>query len=398
MRSVSQPTTTPRRRHGYLPHLWSLGLVIPGSEDLMGRGVVTRAADERARIMVVEGSVGRPRNPRMTDVARLAGVSHQTVSRVLNGSPNVSAQARERVERAIGQLGYRRNTAARALANRRTMNLGLVSVGTSQYGPSTTLFGISEAARQAGCTTSLVSLGDIDRRSMRAALDHLAADSVDGIIVLAPLAAAAAAVDGLLTGVPLVTFEPGGDNGTTVVAADEVLGARLATRHLLELGHDTVWHISGPEDWLGTDARVRGWREELAAHRRVARELIVGDWSAASGYRAGLQIVRNRDITAVFAANDQMALGVLKALHDNGVRMPEEVSVVGFDDIPEAEFFQPSLTTVKLDFTEVGRRCVDRLLGLIRDTPPAPSPAVQPQLVVRASAAQPCRRRHAPTG
>jgi DNA-binding LacI/PurR family transcriptional regulator len=327
----------------------------------------------------------------MADVARLAGVSHQTVSRVLNDASNVTPPVRERVERAIRQLGYRRNTAARALATRRTMNLGVVSVGTSQYGPSTTLFGIAEAARQAGYATSLVSLADIDRRTMRAALDHLMADFVDGIVVLAPVASAATAVQGLATGVPLVLFEPGAHNGTTSVAVDEVLGARLATRHLLELGHGTVWHVSGPDNWLGTDARIRGWRAELSAAGKVAHEPITGDWSSQSGYRAGEQIAaQRRDITAVFAANDQMALGVLRALRENGIDVPGELSVVGFDDIPEAGFFYPPLTTVWLDFTEVGHRCVELLLRLIKGGAlDPPIPPVPPKLVVRGSTASP---------
>jgi DNA-binding LacI/PurR family transcriptional regulator len=325
----------------------------------------------------------------MADVARLAGVSHQTVSRVLNAPAGVRPEIRERVERAIRQLGYRPNTAARALARQRTTSLGVVSIGTSQYGPATTLFGIAEAAREAGYATSLVSPGVIDKPNMRSALDHLVADSVAGIVVIAPVADAVAAVQGLSPDVPLVLFEPGMHDGSTTVAVDETLGARLATRHLLNLGHQTVWHVSGPDGWLGTDARIRGWQAELAAARRVAHEVIAGDWSSGSGYQAGLEIAGNRDITAVFVANDQMALGVLLALHEHGRTVPGDVSVVGFDDIPEARFFQPPLSTVKLDFTEVGRRCVGRLLELIRGEKTEPTLPVAPELVARASTGPP---------
>ncbi|HET6500245.1 MAG TPA: substrate-binding domain-containing protein [Amycolatopsis sp.] len=324
----------------------------------------------------------------MADVARLAGVSHQTVSRVINAPDGVRPEVRQRVEQAIKELRYQPNAAARALARQRTMNLGVVSIGTSQYGPATTLFGIAEAAREAGYATSLVSLAVIDRQHMKTALEHLVADSVAGIIVLAPVATAVTAVHGLSPDVPLVLFEPGVHDGVTSVAVDETLGARLATRHLLELGHDTVWHVSGPEGWLGTDARIRGWRAELAAARRVAHEVIAGDWSADSGYRVGQRIARDPEITAVFTANDQMALGLLLALREHG-RAVNEISVVGFDDIPESAFYQPPLTTVRLDFTEVGHRCVDRLLELIRGEAPAPKPPVQPELVVRGSTAPP---------
>lgn len=340
-----------------------------------------------------KGNVDPPRNPRMIDVARLAGVSHQTVSRVLNGNANVRPELVERVQQAIQQMGYRRNTAARALSTGRSMNLGVVSFDIWQYGPTHVLFGIADAARQVGYATSLVSLGEIDHQSARSAIDHLLADSVDGIIVIAPVEGARAAVQVVPPQVPLVMFEPGVDNGTTRVAIDEVLGARLATRHMLELGHKTVWHVSGPEGWLGAEARLRGWQAELSAAGRVAHEVMVGDWSSASGYRAGQEIARNRDVTAVFAANDQMALGVLQALQQCGLRVPDDISVVGFDDVPEASFFLPPLTTVRLDFTEVGRRCVERLLELISGVQLAPAPALPPQLVVRSSTGGPPQRR-----
>src|SRR5580704_15654509 len=334
-------------------------------------------------------SLGLRRNPRMVDVAKLAGVSHQTVSRVLNGNPNVSQELIERVERAIRQLGYRRNTAARALSTGRSMNLGIVSFDIWQYGPTHVLFGIADAARQVGYATSVVSLGNNDPKSVRAAIDHLIADCVDGIIVIAPVEGARAAVQAVPADVPLVMFEPSVVTGAASVAIDEVLGARLATRHLLELGHESVWHVSGPEGWLGTDARIRGWREELTAARRVAHEIVAGDWSSKSGYRAGLEIVRNREITAVFVANDQMALGVLQALQQNGLTVPGDVSVVGFDDIPESAYFLPSLTTVRLDFTELGRRCAEHVLAMIRGGQLSPTPPLEPRLLVRSSTGAP---------
>jgi DNA-binding LacI/PurR family transcriptional regulator len=336
-----------------------------------------------------KAKINQPRNPRMTDVARLAEVSHQTVSRVLNGNPNVHPELVDRVRQAIQQLGYRRNSAARALSTGRSMNLGVVSFDIWQYGPTHVLFGIADAARQVGYATSLVSLGDIDHESARAAIDHLIDNSVDGIIVIAPVEGAVAAVQAGHANVPLVTFEPGIYEGPTSVAIDEVLGARLATKHMLDLGHESVWHVSGPEGWLGTEARIRGWRTELTAARRVAHEVIAGDWSSESGYRAGREIAPNREVTAVFVANDQMALGVLQALQQSGRAVPSDVSIVGFDDVPEAAYFQPSLTTVRLDFTEVGRRCVERLLELIRGVQLSPVAPVSPRLVVRSSTGAP---------
>ena len=223
----------------------------------------------------------------MIDVARLAGVSQQTVSRVVNGSPNVAPEIRERVELAIRQLRYRRNPAARALANGQTMNIGIVSFGLAQYGPSVALSGIADEARSAGYATNLVTLGDVDRAAMKAALDHLAEDSVDGIVVLAPVQAALEAISGLEADVPLVFFEPGAPEGTTSVATDEISGAELATQHLLDLGHDTVWQVAGPHGWLGTEARLRGWSRALASAGRVTNRVFTGDWSTRSGYGAG---------------------------------------------------------------------------------------------------------------
>lgn len=332
---------------------------------------------------------GQRRSPVMRDVARLAGVSHQTVSRVLNDSPMVSAELRSRVQDAVRQLDYRRNASARALASRQTMHLGVVAAGTWQYGPSVILFAIDESARQAGYATTLCSLATTDRTSMKAALEHLTSDIVDGVIIMAPVTAAVVAAEGVFTDVPLVMFEPGLDNGTTLVSIDEVLGARLATRALLDLGHSTVHHLSGPAGWLGTKARLDGWRSELAASARVATQPVAGDWSSSSGYAAGQRLARDSTVTAVLSANDQMALGLLRALDEVGRRVPQDVSVVGFDDIPESEFFRPPLTTVRMDFAEVGRRCVDRLLRLIHGEDLVPTPALRPELLWRDSAAPP---------
>ena len=323
----------------------------------------------------------------MMDVARLAGVSHQTVSRVLNASPAVGPELTLRVQQAIQLLGYKRNPAARALASRRSMNLGVISFGISLYGPSLTLFGIAEGSRQAGYTTSLITLADFDRDAVRAAFEHLEEVSVDGVIAVAPHRGALDMIRGLAEDLPLITFEPGVTGRETSAAIDEVLGARLATRYLLDLGHEAVWHVSGPEGWLGTEARIRGWREELAANRRVAHEIVAGsDWSAAAGYRAGRRIAANREITAVFVANDQMSLGVLHALHEVGVQVPEDVSVVGFDDIPEAAHFLPPLTTVRLDFDAVGRACVTMLINTIQGRAPGDVVLPPPKLIERSSA------------
>jgi DNA-binding LacI/PurR family transcriptional regulator len=326
----------------------------------------------------------------MIDVARLAAVSQQTVSRVVNNSDNVGSAVRARVEEAIAQLDYRPNTAARALATRRSMNLGVISFGLAQYGPSVALFGIAEEARRHGYATNLVTLADVGRPAVRAAFEHLASTQVDGVVVLAPVRAALVALEDQVRRVPVVVFDPGNGHRGDFVATDEVRGARLATRHLLDLGHGTVWHVAGPEGWSGADARVRGWSEELSEAGAAVPPPVRGDWSSDSGYEAGLTLGRRPAVTAVFVANDQMALGLIDGLGAVGRRVPEDVSVVGFDDIPESRHFRPPLTTVQLDFDEVGRLCVDRILELMSD-PHARRDVdmVQPTLVHRASTAPP---------
>ena len=338
------------------------------------------------------GARGRARDraPVMADVARVAGVSHQTVSRVLNAHPHVTAATRLRVERAIDELGYRRNTAARALVTRRSATLGVVSVGSSNYGPANTLIGIEAAARAEGYSVSFVSLDQVDRGSMQEALDHFTGAGVDGIVVLSPTRSAVEAVHGLSADVPVVVTAEGTSSvGRPAVVIDQVHGSRVATAHLLDLGHRTVHHVRGPQDWLEAEARVQGWRTELRVRAAPTPDCLAGDWSAASGYSAGRLLAGEQDVTAVFVANDQMALGVLRALSEAGRRVPEDVSVVGFDDIPEAAYLRPPLTTVRQDFAEVGRRCLVQLVSLIDGEPAGATATIQPELVVRASTARP---------
>ncbi|TDE09731.1 LacI family DNA-binding transcriptional regulator [Jiangella asiatica] len=327
----------------------------------------------------------------MIDVARLAGVSPQTVSRVVNDHPNVTPHVRERVQWAISQLRYRRNPAARSLVTSRTMSIGVVSWGLAQHGPSVALTGIAEAARREGYTTNLVGLADTDKAAMRAAIGHLVDDHVDGIVLLAPVEAALHALDGVRTVVPLVVFEPGGVPRPDSFAVDEVAGARIATQHLLTRGHTKVLHLCGPPGWLATEARIRGWREALTSAGLHAPIPVPTSWDAASGYRAAEIVTGQPDITAVFVANDQTALGLMAGLTERGVRIPDDIAVVGFDDFPEAAYFSPSLTTVRVDFAALGRLAVDKILALLRrETSEAGSPVV-PELVVRASSGGPDR-------
>jgi DNA-binding LacI/PurR family transcriptional regulator len=330
----------------------------------------------------------RPRAVVMADVAKLAGVSLQTVSRVINDSPHVSAATRQRVEDAMRKLEYRPNPVARALVTGRSRTLGVVSFDTTLFGPASTLFGIERAAHDAGYFVSIVSLRALTRSSVVSAVERLRAQGVDGILVIAPQESATQALLNLPDDVPVVAAEAAPDESIPLVAIDQVEGARLATAHLLELGHRTVWHVSGPADWLEAQDRVHGWRSTLEAAGAAPPPLLVGDWSAHAGHELGRELAANPEVTAVFVANDQMALGVLRSLHEAGRRIPGDISVVGFDDIPEAEYFMPPLTTVRQNFNEMGRRSLLLLLEQIESGVRTPErETVAPELVVRASTA-----------
>ena len=322
----------------------------------------------------------------MADVGRLAGVSHQTVSRVLNDSTKVRPETRERVLRAMRQLDYRPNSVARALVTGRSRTVGVVTFDTVLYGPASTLFGIEKAAHAAGYFVSIISLRSLDRASVISALERLQAQGIDGILVIAPHVRTANVMLNLPAHVPVVAVEAGPDDDVPVVVIDQVAGARAATEHLLGLGHRTVWHIAGPEGWLEARRRIDGWQAALRDAGADVPEPLVGDWSPRSGYDIAQRLLADPAVTAVFAANDQMALGVLRRLHESGRDVPGEVSVVGFDDIPEAAFFTPPLTTVRQDFGEMGRQSVLALLARIDDVDsPSRRVVVEPELVVRAS-------------
>ena len=332
---------------------------------------------------------GRRRAAVITDVAKLAGVSHQTVSRVLNGSPQVRPATRERVLVAMQELDYHPNSAARTLATGRSRTLGVVSFDTTLYGPASTLYAIERAAHDAGYFITIMSLEALDRASVLSAVERLRMQGVDGILVIAPLEGSGDALVELPLDAPVVAVEAGPADALPVVAVDQVAGAALATRHLLELGHPTVVHIAGRPDFLEAAQRIDGWRATLEAAGADVPPVLVGDWSARSGYDLGRRLVREGGLSAIFVANDQMALGVLRALHEAGLEIPRQVSVVGFDDIPEAQYYTPPLTTIRQDFSEIGRRSLGLLLEMMESGGEArESPAlVLPELVLRSSTA-----------
>lgn len=327
------------------------------------------------------------RAPGVREVAAAAGVSRQTVSRVLNDHPSIRPETRERVLAAMADLNFRPNRAARMLTTARSRTIGvLASSASSLFGPASSIDAVEQAARDAGYFVTVAHAASLAPADLGAAVDHLGAQSVEGVIVIAPQRAVQEAMTALSLAVPSVTLHGAGVAGDDGVFVDQVEGARLATRHLLAAGHTRIAHLSGPGDWSEARARRDGYLAELAEAGRdpvVSRE---GDWTAASGAAIGAELLDDPELTAVFSSNDQMALGLLHAARERGRRVPEDLAVVGFDDIPEAAYFAPPLTTVRQDFAELGRRGVARLVALIEGRELAFDAPVAPVLVVRDSA------------
>lgn len=329
------------------------------------------------------------RTANIFDVARLAGVSHQTVSRVLNDLPNVRPATRARVEQAIAQLRYSPSPAARALVTRRTRTIGLLSPGVADYGPTSIAMHFTIAARGERYNVETVTALDADPGHVRDAVEGLLRQRVDAIVLIVVDVEVLEAVQALDLGVPLVAVAATARRSPLIVSIDQYRGARAAVRHLAELGHTRIHHLAGPFRAPDALERTRGWRDELIAQRLEVPSTVAGDWSAASGFQAG----RALDVaagSAVFAANDAMAIGLLSALRERGLVVPDDVSVVGFDDVPEAGYLYPPLTTVRQEFAALGQLIMQKVLvaleepdGVTEDTPLAT------HLIIRHSTAAP---------
>lgn len=319
----------------------------------------------------------------MADVAAAAGVSGQTVSRVVNDSPRVDPATRARVEAAMTSLGYRPHRAARALRTGRTHTIGLLVSTLATVGNSRMLQGLADAAAARGYALAVVTLGA--QPDVTSAFERLREQGVDGAVVLNEATAAVRDAP-IPSGTPIVVVDSPPDDRFAIVQTAHADGARSAVDHLLGLGHATVHHLAGPADSYAAAERERGWRAALEAAGRSVPEVLRGDWSAASGVLVADALVHAR-ATAVFCANDQMALGVLGALADRGIDVPVDVSVVGFDDIADAAQYRPPLTTVRQDFDGLAERAVARLVRAIESGEPADRELVEPVLVVRRSTA-----------
>lgn len=328
----------------------------------------------------------------MSDVARLAGVSAQTVSRVSTGHPSVVDATRDRVLEAMKELGYRPNAAARALKRGHFQTLGVILFSLATTGNSRTLEAIATQAAVRGYGITLIPVAVPTEEAVLGAFGRLEELAVDGVIVIMEVHLLDSTTVGLPPGMPVVVVDSNAGEMYHVVDADQADGACQAVVHLLGLGHQTVHHIAGPPESFASRRRAAAWAEALGSAGRPVPAVVQGDWSAESGYTAGHKFVpaiRAGECTAVFVANDQMALGLLRALHEHGIAVPGDVSVVGFDDVPEASSYLPPLTTIHQDFAEVGRRCVDNVLAQIDgEVAVAGLDLIPTKLVIRASTAK----------
>ncbi|MEU8623562.1 LacI family DNA-binding transcriptional regulator [Streptomyces sp. NPDC048669] len=324
----------------------------------------------------------------MADVAQAAGVSSQTVSRVSNGDPAVIDSTRQKVLDAMKELGYRPNSAARALKRGDFRTIGVITMSLSSTGNVRTLEAIANCASRAGYAVTLIPLDAPTQDNVRGAFTRLGELAVDAVVLIMEVHLLDATTLTLPPHVKVVVVDSDAGDRFHVVDTDQHQGARLAVRHLLELGHRTVRHLAGPEESFAAGRREAAWEAALREEGREVPPPLRGDWTPESGYEAGLRLADEADCTAVFVANDQMALGVLRALHERGRRVPEEVSVVGFDDIADAASYIPPLTTVHQDFAKVGELCVEAVLRELRGGSPGGGTTLVPtRLVVRRSTA-----------
>lgn len=338
------------------------------------------------------------RNKRVTikDVAQAAGVSTQTVSRVMNKVSYVSDTTRQRVEGIVEQLGYRPSTLARSLIQQRSYTLGIISFGLKYIGPSRTLNGIADKADELGYMLLMKELENFDINRIDEVIDSLLARQVDGILWAAPeIGDNYAWLDGRLQNisVPVLFIAMHPRPGVSSVATDNYQGAVMATKHLLKLGKRRIAHISGPQTWWEAEERKRGWRETLQKAGIDASEekCAEGNWSSASGQQAFLQLLETFPyLDSVFVANDQMALSVLREAHRQGISIPDQLAVIGFDNLPESAYFYPSLTTISQDLQLLGEEAVQHIVEMINarqnnQVITAQSRFIQPTLVIRES-------------
>jgi DNA-binding LacI/PurR family transcriptional regulator len=311
------------------------------------------------------------KRPTIKEVAKATGVSTQTVSRVINERPDVAPETRERVLRAISELGYQPSALARSLIQQRSYTLGVVTAGLKEIGPSRTLNGITSAAEAAGYSLLLKELPRFDADDVEPIFQALLSRHVDGIIWAVPEVGENRNwinQKSLDYPIPIVFLMMEPEKNISDVSIDNYLGGRMAMSHLLEQGYLHIGHITGPLDWWEARQRMQAWKDTLkdAGLEAAAEHCMEGNWSPASGAQAFEKLLEHYPgMDAIFVGNDQMALGVIQLACQKGLKIPEDLGIVGFDNIPESAYFCPPLTTVQQDQYAVGKVAVEETIKMI---------------------------------
>ncbi len=333
--------------------------------------------------------MANPKQANIYDVARLAKVSHQTVSRVLNNNPSIRPETKTRVLKAMESLGYRPSLAARALASSRSKMLGILSSDTDFTGPAAMVHHMEAAARAQGYFVVTVGIDANDEESVQSGIDHLMKLGIEGLALVTPQLRAVEIARAAVSGIPVVTLDSMYRMDELAVSVDNFAGGAAATQHLIDLGHRNIIHISGPQGWFESTTRAAGYTSTML-NANLTPQVIDGDWLIDTSYRIGRKLdIDSKEVTALFIANDRMSFGFMHAMRERGIEVPKRLSIVGFDDLEESTYSSPPLTTLRQDFKELGNRAMTLLLSEISGTSTKKLDRLIPELIKRGSTAAP---------
>lgn len=329
------------------------------------------------------------KKPNIYDVAKLAGVSHQTVSRVINKAEYIKDDTRTKVQSAMEELGYVPNAAARALVTSKSKIVGILVSDIVYHGPAGMMHAMEKEARRGGFFAISASVDPLDGKSIAQGIEHLRRLGIEGLVVITPQSDSVQAVERLVTDIPVVFIDSPNNSKELSAELDNFSGAKRATEHLISLGHKQIVHVAGPTGWFDSAPRVAGYEAAMES-AQLQPKVIPGDWTVPTGYEIGRNLDIEADkVTAIFAANDHLALGLMRALRQRGYSIPERVSIIGFDDVPEAAYYEPPLTTMRPDFAELGRVAMEMMLGHINREETLRADTLVPELIIRESTASP---------
>lgn len=318
------------------------------------------------------------------DVAAMAGVSHQTVSRVLNQSPRVANKTREKVQLAIAELGYERNNAARSLVTAQTRMIGVVITNMGLFGPGNTLRAMEEQASENGYFIVSVSVDAKSPTSIETGIRKMKNLGVEALVMIAPQVVSLKIARPLLGGIPIVLLDHSREQGLFSVTIDDFEGAKKATNHLIDCGHTKIGHLSGPHGWLESEVRAKGFLETCRISGLDSPIVFGGSWEPESGYNLAAEIAES-GVTGVFCANDQSAIGLMRGLHELDVAVPGDISIIGYDDMPESRYLNPPLTTIRPDFQQLGKRLMRMLVEELNGEVSVRKELIEPELIIRES-------------